>query len=425
MKEFNNIIGYDAIKLELQRVCDMVRNPEKYKKLGVKKPKGIMLYGSPGVGKSLFANAFIEACGIKSFVCRKNQPNGDFVKLIKETFEKAKENMPSIVFLDDMDKFANEDDKHKNAEEFVTIQSCIDENRDNDILVFATANDLSLVPESLTRVGRFDISINVKNPKGNDAVKIVEHYLSQKKYVSNIDAKEIARILNGMSCAELESIINQAGIYAGYENKELIDFEDIIKACKRVVYEAPETIKSQDKQTSEFTYYHEAGHALISEILEPGSVTLISAENYDGSVGGFTSYFRSDNYWDNSDLMENRICVLLGGKAATEVVFGKLDAGCSTDLQRAFGVVNRFVAEYGSTGFINCSSRPNYDLSDHMKFQQDGIVALEMDRYYKKAKEILIKNRNLLDAIVKELKEKKTLLGSDIQIIKNNIKKGE
>lgn len=189
MKEFDDIIGYDSIKLELKRVCDMVRNPEKYEKLGVKMPKGIMLYGPPGVGKSLFAKAFIDACGTQYFICRKNQPNGDFVKLIKEIFEEARNNTPSIVFLDDMDKFANQDDKHKNAEEFITIQSCIDENRDKAILVFATANDLSLVPESLMRTGRFDISINVKKPKGTDAVKIVKHYLSQKKYVANIDAE--------------------------------------------------------------------------------------------------------------------------------------------------------------------------------------------------------------------------------------------
>lgn len=422
MKEFDDIIGYDSIKLELKRVCDMVRNPEKYEKLGVKMPKGIMLYGPPGVGKSLFAKAFIDACGTQYFICRKNQPNGDFVKLIKEIFEEARNNTPSIVFLDDMDKFANQDDKHKNAEEFITIQSCIDENRDKAILVFATANDLSLVPESLMRTGRFDISINVKKPKGTDAVKIVKHYLSQKKYVANIDAEEIAKILNGMSCAELENIINQAGIYAGYANKEQIEFYDIIKACKRAVYDAPETIKSQDKETSEYTFYHEAGHALISEILEPGSVTLISAENYDGSVGGFTSYYRLDNYWDSYELMENRVCVLLGGKAATEIVFGEVDVGCFTDLQRAFGVVNRFVAEYGSTGFINCSQRPNYDLSDQIKFQQDSVVALEMARYYKKTKEILIKHRKLLEAIVKEIKDKKTLLGSDIQRIKKKIK---
>lgn len=420
--EFDGIIGYDSIKIELKRICDIIKNPLKYKSFGVKAPKGIMLYGSPGVGKSLFANKFIEACGIKSFVCRKNEPNGDFVKFIKETFDKAKENAPSIVFLDDMDKFANEDENHKNAEEYVTIQSCIDDSKGNDVLVFATANDLSFVPDSLIRAGRFDILINVKNPRGEDSVNIIKHYLSQKNYVADINAEEIARILNGRSCAELESIINQAGIYAGFDNKKQIEFEDIIKACKRVIYDAPETIKNQDKEVSEYTFYHEAGHALISELLQPKTVTMISAEAFDGDTGGFTSYFREDKYWNSIELMKNRVCVLLGGKASVEVVFGKIDVGCSSDLERAFSVVSRFVEEYAMAGFENCNIRPHYDLSDDVKTKQDNIVAIEIERLYRKTKELLINNRNLLDAIVEELKIKKTLLGSDVQNIINSIK---
>ncbi len=423
--EFDGIIGYDSIKIELERICDIIKNPSKYKNFGVKVPKGIMLYGCPGVGKSLFADKFIKACGIKSFICRKNGPNSDFVKFLKETFDRAKENSPSIVFLDDLDKFSNEDEKHKNAEEYITIQSCIDDCKDNDVLVFATANDLSVIPNSLMRAGRFDILINVKNPKGEDAVNIIKYYLSQKKYVAEINAEEIARILNGMSCAELESIINQAGIYAGFENKKQIEFEDIIKSCKRVIYDAPETIKNQDKEISEYTYYHEAGHALISELLQPKTVTMISTEAFDGNIGGFTSYFREDKYWNSIDLMKNRVCVLLGGKAAVESVFGKVDVGCASDLERAFQVVSRFVVEYAMAGFENCNIRHNYDVSDEIKTRQDNVVAMEIERLYKKTKELLIKNRNLLDEIVEELKIKKTLLGSDIQKIINKFKLNE
>lgn len=119
---------------------------------------------------------------------------------------------PAIILLDDFDKFANEDKDHKNAEEYVTIQSCIDEIKNYDVFVIATANDLSLVPSSLLRAGRFDTTIEVKNPQGQDAEQIIKHYLSLKNSVADMDFKQLARILNGRSCAELETIINQAGI---------------------------------------------------------------------------------------------------------------------------------------------------------------------------------------------------------------------
>ncbi|MDD3999273.1 MAG: ATP-binding protein [Bacilli bacterium] len=221
MKEFDKVIGYKSIKIELERICDWMINPEKYKKLGVNLPGGLLLYGEPGVGKTLFAGCFIEAAKRKAYICRKNEPNGDFVKTIKKTFDDALGNAPSIVVLDDLDKFANEDEDHKNAEEFITVQSCIDDIKGKDVFVLATANDLTNFPRSILRAGRFDKSIKVNNPTGEDCVKIVRYYLSQKKNVKDIDAREIARILNGKSCAELETVVNEAGIYAGFQNKRI------------------------------------------------------------------------------------------------------------------------------------------------------------------------------------------------------------
>lgn len=175
MKEFEKIIGYDAIKAELERIVDMMRNIDKYKSLGVKLPHGILLYGEPGVGKTLFAKCFIEACGVNVFVCRKNKSDGDFVNEIRKIFEQAINNAPAIILLDDMDKFANEDDYHKNADEYVTIQSCIDTIEDKQVLVFATCNSLRNLPDSLLRAGRFESKIKVENPYGEEAVKIVDY----------------------------------------------------------------------------------------------------------------------------------------------------------------------------------------------------------------------------------------------------------
>lgn len=187
MNGFDKVIGYDAIKLEIARICDVIKNSDKYQKLGVKISKGLLIYGEPGVGKTLLANAFIEECGKKYYFCRKNLPDDEFIKYIKKTFEDAKNNAPSLVLLDDFDKFANEDKDHKNAEEYVTIQSCIDDVKFSEVFVIATANDLQLVPDSLLRAGRFDTSIEIKAPKGIDAEMIIKHYLSGKNTVANLD----------------------------------------------------------------------------------------------------------------------------------------------------------------------------------------------------------------------------------------------
>ena len=178
MKAIDKIIGYSNIKCELKQIADTLKNRDVYEKLGVYSPRGLLLYGEPGVGKSLMASAIIEESGRTAFTCRKDKPNGDFVKHIKETFDKAAENAPSIVYLDDMDKFANGDERHPDAEEYVTVQSCIDEVKHKEVFVLATVNNINNLPKSLYRAGRFDRTIEVEAPRGKDAEKIIAHVMA-------------------------------------------------------------------------------------------------------------------------------------------------------------------------------------------------------------------------------------------------------
>ena len=180
MSAFDKIIGYDDIKAELACFADVFKNREKYLKLGVTLPRGLLLYGDPGLGKTLMANCFIAEAGCKAFTVRKEKPNGDFVNYIKETFDKAKKETPSIVFLDDMDKFANEDASHKNAEEYVAVQSCIDECKGHDVFVLATVNDKFCLPDSLIRAGRFDKMISIDVPNEKYSEHIIKHFLRRK-----------------------------------------------------------------------------------------------------------------------------------------------------------------------------------------------------------------------------------------------------
>lgn len=349
----------------------------------------------------------------------KLKPDGEFVNEIKAIFDEAVNKAPSIVFLDDMDKYANDDRHHRNSEEFVSVQSCIDEIKGKDVFVLATANDLDNLPDSLLRAGRFDKIIEVNVPKGKDAVKIIEYYLSKKSYVANVDAGEIARILNGKSCAELETVINEAGIYAGYDNKQKIEMDDIVKACMRVIYNAPEVSEQIDDEFLERIAYHEAGHTAVAELLEEGSVSLASVREHGNEIGGITSYYQPDKYWRAKKYMEHRVLSLLAGKAATEVKYGEVDVGSNSDLNRAFELIERFIDHYCSYGFESWEMREHsHGVTERKEMQ----IYTEIERYYQTARKILINNREFLDKLAAALVERKTLIGKDIRAIKATCK---
>lgn len=419
MKELDKIIGYKFIKGELEKICDMFTNFEKYKKLGAEIPHGLLLFGAPGVGKTLMANCLIKASKRKAFVIRKNKPDESFVEEIQKTFDEALKNAPSIVFLDDMDKFANEDVFHKNADEFVTIQSCMDEVKDKGVFVLATANDLRSVPNSLLRAGRFCKKLEIEKPRGKDAEQIVKYYLGRKKYVDDIDTIEIARLLNGRSCAELETIINEAGIYAAFENKEKIEKCDIIKACMKILFDSPESDFCKSAEEKERTAVHEAGHTIVSEILEQKKVTLVSIANHTSRIGGLTSYYNDEQEVCTKARLVNRIKVALAGKAATEVVYGEVDVGANGDLHKAFDLVTSLCDDYCSYGF---NKFIHHDASDELKSRLDSAVAEYMQNYYNETKNLIVKNRDFLDKLTAELVEKDTLLLNDIQKVRESCK---
>ena len=411
---FDTVIGYTDIKLELSRIVDQLTNPEKYAALGVTEPHGLLLYGDPGVGKSTFAQAFLDACGRKTYICRKDKPNGDFVKEISRVFDEAAENAPSVILLDDMDKFSNEDEQHRDAEEFVTVQACIDRVKDKQVFVVATANNINKLPESLVRAGRFDHQVYMHCPEGQDAQDIVAYYLSKKSFVADMNTKRIARLLEGKSCAELESVVNLAGTYAAYDGRAQVEMKDMLKAILRIVFGAPEK-SNADERSLPVVACHEAGHALAAELMEPGSVDLVTVLNHDSQAAGITSLYRDAGYFHSKRLMEIRVMCLLAGKAATEICYGTVDVGVNSDMHRAFDIVHRFVDNYCSDGFDTFLF--DRQSSDALLGRRDAKVASELERYYAQVRQLLVENRTKLDALVARLLEEKTLLGDQIQEI--------
>lgn len=414
MEHFNEIKGYKGIKKELEYALDSLLNFQDYKKLGVTAPQGILLWGDPGVGKTLMANCFIAASKRKTFVCKKKSTGAAFTEQIKRLFEEAKANAPSVVLLDDVDKFANATAFRGYADEYSILQSCIDDLKESEVFVIATANDLMELPQSLLRCGRFDRIIYVPKPRGKDAEEIVEHYLRQKQHVDDMDSAFIARLLSGRSCADLETVINKAGIRAGFYKKEKIEMDDIVDACLENFFLASEYNEFNDSELEKVAY-HEAGHAVIGEILEPGSTNLISVRTTSEGGGGISSVNKDENFFRRKDLMENRIIMTLGGKAATEIIYGEVDMGVNKDLEEAFEIAVNITYNYCANGFDKWG---NDSIRSTREQRNDEEVRVAMEKYYSVAKKILIKNRAFLEKVANVLVEKHTVIGKEIREIK-------
>ena len=419
MSAFDKIIGYENIKEELKWYSDILKNPVDYEKLGVSGPNGLLLYGDPGVGKSMMAKALISESGCKAYTLRKNLPNGDFVKEIKRIFDEAAANAPSIVLLDDVDKFANCDYSNKDAEEYVTIQACMDEYRGKNIFVVATANDRYYLPDSLLRPGRFDKLINVGLPNREESAQIIDYYLKSKAIDVDVDSKEVSRLIAGNSCAALENVINEAGIMAAYQKKPLIQREDIINACIRFIYGAPIVSEIKNIENAELTALHEAGHVVVAEILQPGSVNVAYLGNGNGSMRGFAAIQRKNAGFYDFEGEEFGILHTLGGKAAVEVIKGKKAVGCGSDMEDVFQDVRNLVENecaFGMEGYT--FGRFGSDRSSN---RMEEIVLREVKRYYEQTKRIITENRLFVGAVMTALLEKRIVTGKEIAVIRESL----
>lgn len=412
MSELDKVIGYEYVKKELYKVLDIIHDPEKYKALGVSAPKGILLEGKPGIGKTLLAKSFIADSGLNAVIIRKDRPDGDFVDYIRESFEKAVENSPSIILLDDMDKFANEDDYHRNAEEYVTVQACIDEVKGKDVYIIATCNRMRSLPESLYRHGRFDRTFFMCFPRGEDAQKIISYYLKDKKLGDDIDVEEITRFSEGHSCAALETVVNEAGIMAAYEDRKFISQEDLKTACLRIIHDVDDNWDIIPDESIRRVAVHEAGHAVMIEHFCPGNVNFVT-------VGGLVS--EKDDVHSNESFakQENQIMTSLAGKAATELILNEIDMGANKDLHMAYDHLRRLLDNVASYDFNSwChGEETSSQVYDHL----DAVTGSEMSRYYMKTKRILAENRTFLEKLISELIEMKTLSYKDIAKIKSEI----
>lgn len=249
----------------------MLRNREIYEEMGARLPHGLLLYGDPGLGKTLLARCFVEESGLHTITVRRDKGGDAFIDGITQAFASAKTKAPSIVLLDDMDKFANEDDIHCDAPEYAAVQAGIDDVKDAGVFVIATANDIRKLPSSLRRSGRFDRKIGLQAPTASDAEEIITHYLKTKRVSDSVNMEDLTRMIRYNSCAELETILNEAAVRAAFARKTGIDMEDMVSVVLKQQYGAQEDMPRVSDEVIEKVALYEAGHLVVCEALCPAS----------------------------------------------------------------------------------------------------------------------------------------------------------
>ncbi len=415
MSTFDKVIGYKSIKREFLQLCDMIRNRAIYEKMGAHLPHGLLLYGDPGLGKTLLVKCFIEESGLNAITVRRDKGGDAFVDSITQAFAKAEAEAPCILFLDDMDKFANEDVTHSDAPEYVAVQTGIDAVKETDVFVIATANEIRKLPDSLRRSGRFDRKIGIRVPTTDDAEEIIAYYLKKKQVSDDINMKDLAKMMSYHSCAELEMLLNEAAIRAAFSRKDNIRMEDMVSVVLKQQYGAQEDISRIPREIIEQVALHEAGHLVLSETLCRGSVGFASMlPSRESSCGGFIHCCKSLSDSDEA-------IVALGGKAAVEMRYaGRIADGCGSDLKRAVNYIREAAANEGTLGFslLDVESFSSNAMSESLNARSEAAVQSELERCYNKAKSILSKNETFLKKAAEALVEKKTLLYSEIQSIR-------
>lgn len=413
MRTMDQIIGYEQEKQELAQLCDMMRNPEVYERLGAKPSKGLLLHGKPGLGKTMMAVALIEESGRKSYVLRRNKPGSDFIQEIYRVFREAVENAPSILLLDDMDKFVVEENS---KEEYVVLQSMIDEVAKQDVYIVATVNNLEPIPDSLLRAGRFDRKMKLHCPTQAQSQGIIAHYLSDKCLLPSVCLEDISGMLAGQSCAKLDTILNEAAIYAGNARSEAIGTEHIVEAFLRVAQGPEENMPPAGEADLRRYAYHEAGHAVVQELLHPESVGFVSIFSRSrDQVDGMAVICG-----DYRPVPGNVPLALLAGAAAVELALGVWDNGAGQDLAQAKNAIGNTVfgtlsgMEYLPTEFLRKNMSPT------RMAQFEGQVELALEKSLCRSRELLAQNRPFLDALAGELLEKRYLFASDVRRIRQS-----
>ena len=439
---FSDVAGEDEAKENLSEIVDYLHNPDKYKKIGASMPKGILLVGPPGTGKTMLAKAVAGEAGVPFF----SMSGSEFVEMfvgmgaskVRDLFKQAKEKAPCIVFIDEIDAIGQKrdgraggnDEREQTLNQLLTEMDGFEEN--TGVMILAATNRPESLDPALTRPGRFDRRVPVELPDLQGREAILRVHAKKVNLCDNVDFGSIARMASGASGAELANIVNEAALRAVRDNREYVTQADLEESIEVVIagYQKKNSILTD--QEKKVVAYHEIGHALVAaKQTNSAPVQKITIVPRTSGALGYTMQVEEGNhYLMSQEELENKIATLTGGRAAEELVFHSASTGASNDIEQATKLARAMITRYGMSpdfDMVALETVTNQYLggdaslacSAQAQAEIDKQVIAQVKRQHQKAGKILEENRNKLDELAEYLYQKETITGEEFMKILN------
>ena len=435
---FSDVAGADEEKAELQEVVEFLRNPKKFTELGAKIPKGVLLVGSPGTGKTLLAKAVAGESNVPFF----SISGSDFVEMfvgvgasrVRDLFDQAKKHSPCIVFIDEIDAVGRQrgaglgggnDEREQTLNQLLVEMDGFETNE--GIIILAATNRADVLDPALLRPGRFDRQIYVNMPDVKGREEIIKIHARNKPIDDEVDFKRLARLTSGFAGADIANLLNEAAILAARDNRTKITMADITEGINKVLMGPQKRSWVVTKEDRRITAIHEGGHAIVAHESEKCDVVQEISIIPRGNAGGYTLTINDkDERHITKEKLLQTLSMMLGGRAAEEIMLKDTTTGASNDMQRATQIARKMVTEWGMSSKIGLMSLGNENevfigrdyqkqasYSEQIAGQIDEEVKEIIDTAYNRAKAIITKNKNILTSLVELLEKKETIYSEE------------
>ena len=440
---FDDVAGVDEEKEELEEIVEFLKNPRKFTEMGARIPKGVLLVGHPGTGKTLLAKAVAGEAGVPFFFIS----GSDFVEMfvgvgasrVRDLFEEAKKKAPCIIFIDEIDAVGRQrgaglggghDEREQTLNQLLVEMDGFSANE--GVIVLAATNRPDILDKALLRPGRFDRQIVVSNPDVKAREQILEVHSRKKKLADDVDLKTIAKNTSGFSGADLENILNEAALLAARRNLNEIGMQEVEDAMVKVTMGPEKRTRVRSEKEQKLVAFHEAGHAVVSRFLPTQDPVHQISIVPRGMAGGYTMYRPTEDksFMSRTEMVEN-IVSLLGGRVAEQLVLNDISTGASNDIERATQIARSMVTKYGMSeriGTITLGSSQEEvflgrDFAQTKEYSEETANVIDeevksiIDFAYKKAEEILKANMEKLTKVANVLLEKEKIDGEEFDEI--------